>query len=65
MALDPALTDAVRKATADSGQPDAVASRVLAWLTRLSDGELSRDTNAQFYNETRQVMKIEGASDAD
>lgn len=63
MALDRALTDAVRAAAREADQPDAVASRLLAWLGKLSDGELSREGNAQFYDELRQSLLIE-AGDA-
>ena len=65
MALDPALSDALRQATREAGQSDAVANRLLAWFTRLSDEELSREASAQFYGEVRSELKIDGAADAD
>ncbi len=65
MALDPALSDALRQAASEAGQPEAVAKRLAAWLARLSDGQLSREASAQFYEEVRQALAIEGASDAD
>lgn len=65
MALDRALSDALRQATREAGQADTVANRLSAWLTRLSDEELSRETGAKFYDEVRAELKIDGASDAD
>jgi hypothetical protein len=64
MALDPALADALRAATAEAGQPEGVAKRLIAWLTHMSDGELSRETHAQLYDETRQTLKLEEGGDA-
>jgi hypothetical protein len=65
MALDRALSNALREATREAGQADTVASRLLAWLTRLSDEELSREAGAKFYDEVRAELKVDGAGDAD
>jgi hypothetical protein len=65
MALDPALSDAIAEAARTSGQPQAVARRLLAWLARLSDGELSRGANAEFYESTREVILLKEAEDED
>jgi hypothetical protein len=59
MALDAALSEAIRTATRNARQGDAVAKRLLAWLTRLSEDELSREANAQFYDELRQSLTLE------
>ena len=65
MALDPALAGALKAATKESGQPDAVANRLLAWLTQMSDQDLSRDARGQFYDEVRQALVLPEAGDAD
>lgn len=65
MAIDPALSDALRQAASEAQQPEAVAKRVIAWLTQLSDGSLTRDANAKFYEEVRQVIAVEGAENED
>lgn len=65
MALDPALADALRQAASEAEQPEAVAKRLAAWLARLSDGQLSREASAQFYDEVRQALTIEGTNNAD
>lgn len=36
--IDPRVTDAIRKATADLDQPPAVADRLLSWLDALTEG---------------------------
>lgn len=58
MALDPALAGALKTAAKEAGQPDAVANRLLAWLTQMSDNELSRDARGQFYDEVRQALLL-------
>jgi len=65
MALDPALAGALKAATKELGQPDAVANRLLAWLTQMSDQDLSRDARGQFYDEVRQALLLPEAGDAD
>ncbi|MCL6250088.1 hypothetical protein M3P36_03355 [Altererythrobacter sp. KTW20L] len=65
MALDPALAGALKAAAKEAGQPDAVANRLLAWLTNMSDSELSRDARGQFYDDVRQAVLLPGADDAD
>ncbi|MBV2149038.1 hypothetical protein KRZ98_12185 [Sphingobium sp. AS12] len=65
MALDPALAGALKAAANEAGQPDAVANRLLAWLTHMSDSELSRDARGQFYDAVRQAVLLPGAGNAD
>lgn len=65
MALDPALKAALRRASKEAGQSDAVANRLLAWFSRLSDEEVARETNAQFYDQVRGELKFDGAGNAD
>jgi hypothetical protein len=64
MALDPALIEAVKEASSEAGHPDSLAKRLLAWLTRMSDGELSREADAQFYADVRKALEPEGEDDA-
>lgn len=66
MALDAALTEAIKSATREEGQSDAVANRLLAWLTQLSDSELSRDAKGQFYQAVLDAVQLSTeADDAD
>lgn len=66
MALDAALTEAIKTAAREEGQDDAVASRLLAWLTQLSDSEITRDSKAQFYQAVLEALTLpEEADDAD
>lgn len=58
MALDTALTEAIKTAAREEGQGDAVASRLLAWLTQLSDSEISRDSKAQFYQAVLDALAL-------
>lgn len=58
MALDAALTEAIKTATREEGQGDAVASRLLAWLTQLSDSEISRESKAQFYQAVLESLNL-------
>lgn len=63
MALDPALIQGVTEAASEAGHPPSLAKRLLAWLTHLSDGDLSRESNAQFYADVRKTLEPEGESD--
>lgn len=59
MALDPAMEKALRTAADEVGQPAAVAARLVAWLTQLSDGQVSREGSARFYEELMEVVVAE------
>lgn len=65
MALDLALIEAVKEAASEAGHPESFAKRLLAWLTRMSEGELSRESDAQFYADVRNALVSEGAGDED
>ncbi len=65
MALDPALASALKTAAKEAGQSEAVANRLLAWLTQMSDQELSVDARGAFYDEVRQALTLPEANDAD
>ena len=66
MALDPALAGRVSKLRQRRlGNPMRSPTGLLAWLTHLSDSELSRDARGQFYDDVRQAILLPGAEDAD
>ncbi len=57
--IDNALVQAVEDAVKDAGQPQNVARRLTAWLTQMSEGELSRDENAIFLLEACNELLLE------
>lgn len=65
MALDPALIEAVKEAAGEAGHPESLAKRLLAWLTQRSDGELSRESDAQFYADVRKALGPAGDDNED
>lgn len=65
MALDPALEEAVYKATEDAGQPRSVAQRLVAWLKAQSGGESSEEQDLSFYENVMSAISLEGGADAD
>lgn len=56
MALDPAMEEALKEAVKEAGQPEAVGKRLVAWLTHLSEGQVSREGSAKFYEELMDVV---------
>lgn len=64
MALDPALEDALLKATADAGQPRQVAQRLVAWLKARSNGESSEEQDLSFYENVMGAISLSGGKDA-
>lgn len=60
--LDEALRGAIVAVVKDAGQPDAVASRLLAWLEELSQQELGKDEQTRFFDMVRDELAIEGAA---
>ncbi len=38
MSLDPKIEEAIQKAATDAGQEPAVANRLIAWMTGISNG---------------------------
>lgn len=65
MALDPALEEALYKATADAGQPRPVAQRLVAWLKAQSTGESSEEQDLSFYKNVMGAIRLKGGTDAD
>ncbi len=62
--LDKALIEAITAVVAEEGQPKAVAHRLIAWLTRMSEIELGKDENTQFLNNVRDALLLPGTADA-
>jgi hypothetical protein len=62
--LDQALIDAIAEVAADAGQPKAVAQRLTAWLTRLSETNPGLDENTQFLTSVHSALVLEDG-DAD
>ncbi|WP_334162679.1 CxC ATPase DNA modification system associated small protein [Phenylobacterium sp.] len=62
--LDPALVEAISDVVAEEQQPKSVALRLTAWLTQMSEGDLTRDENTQFLENVREVIAVE-VGDAD
>jgi hypothetical protein len=65
MAIDPALSSALKAAAMEMGQGDAVANRLLAWITQMSENDVAREAHAKFCDEARQALSIKEAQDAD
>lgn len=61
--LDKALIDALDEVVREEGQPRAVAQRLAAWLTRLSEAELGRDDHTQLFANVREALVV-GPDDA-
>ncbi len=64
MALDKEMEEALRKVVSNVGQPDEVASGLIAWMRALSEGELSDSDKRSHLDAVRDAVKTEG-SDAD
>lgn len=62
--LDPALVEAINEVVAEERQPKSVALRLTAWLTQMSEGDLSRDEHTQFLDNVREAISVE-VGDAD
>ena len=65
MAIDPALSIALKAAAREAGQGDAVANRLLAWITQMSDNDIGRDAKANFCEEARQALELPEMQDED
>lgn len=63
--IDSALEAAVIEVVREAGQPEAVASRILAWLKAGSAGELSIDDNEQLLMLTRNAIVVGEVGNAD
>ena len=62
--LDPALEEALAAVVREAGQPATVARRLIAWLTRMSEGELVQEDHAVFLSEVCSEIEL-GGEDAD
>ena len=65
MALDPALETALYEATAEIGQPRAVAQRLVAWIKAQSTGESSEEQDLSFYNNVMSAITLPSDNHAD
>jgi len=63
--LDKALMEAIDAVVSEEGQPKAVAQRLKAWLSRMSENELGKDENTQFLNNVREALTLAGGRDED
>lgn len=61
--LDPALIDAINEVVEGEGQPKSVASRLIAWLTQMSDGDPGRDENTHFLTNVRDALVLGGGDE--
>lgn len=62
--VDKALLEALDEVVEEAGQPQAVARRVKAWLTRMGEGEISWDEKELFLKNVCNELVTE-ARDAD
>lgn len=62
--LDKALSKALDEVVEEAGQPQTVARRLKAWLTRMSEGEISREDKERFLKDVCDELVTE-AKDAD
>lgn len=58
--LDKALIETLENVVREEGQSRAVAQRLGAWLSSLSEKELTRDDNTQFLANVREALAVEG-----
>jgi hypothetical protein len=65
MAIDPAISSALKMAAKEVGQGEAVANRLLAWITQMSENDVAREAHAKFCDEARQALGIKEVQDAD
>lgn len=64
MALDTALAAALREAVEESGQPQALSLRLEAWLQAMTEGDDTREDQAQRYDDVREAVQLEGIPSA-
>lgn len=61
--LDKALEEAIIEAVITSGQPDAVARRITAWLRQMSQGPLVKEDDARFLIEVCNELDLENVNE--
>ena len=57
--LDKALVEALGEVVSEAGQPKSVARRLMAWLTRMSEGELPREDHERFLKDVCNAIVME------
>ena len=63
MTIDKALEDALVETVNKSGQPEAVARRITAWLRQMSQGSLSKEDDARFLQAVCDELRLEDDSE--
>lgn len=62
--LDRALEESLTETVREAGQPEAVARRLTAWLTQMSQRTLVKEDDARFLKAVCDEVDLEG-EDAD
>lgn len=57
--LDNALVEALFDVVSEAGQPKSVARRLMAWLTRMSEGELPPEDHERFLKDVCDAICLE------
>lgn len=57
--LDKSLIEALAIVVSESGQPQSVAKRLTAWLTRMSEGDLPREEHERFLQDVCSAIVME------
>lgn len=63
MALDPEVEKAVREAAKEMLQSDQLVSRMLAWLTDMSERELTSPEENQHLDNVRKAVRVPNGGD--
>lgn len=58
MPLDRELENAIRDVVANQRQPAEVGKRLIAWLKALSDGEVSAEGNARYFDTVCKALDL-------
>lgn len=59
MSISPEVIKAIKDAVNEEGQPEAVASRLIAWLDEMSNLELTTTQISEHLNTVRKSINIE------
>ena len=64
--LDGEVSKAIQEAVRETGQPDKVANRLVAWLNAMSASDLSADDEREYLATVRDAINVSvGGSDED
>ncbi len=63
MTIDKALEDALEDTIRNSGQPETVARRIIAWVRQMSQGSLVKEDDARFLKAICDELRLEGDSE--